>query len=95
MLVETWDAEDLDAWGQVVGGLKPRNWGPTSWKRWGKIDGMFIGKKIGGSGVRGMKCYAVGESGWETCAENGVLVCVCVGGGCMCGALRLSGQGMA
>ena len=53
MLVEKLDAEDLDAWGQVVG-----------WLKW-KVDGMLVEKIFGDSGVRGMKWYAVGKSSWE------------------------------
>ena len=65
VLVEKWDAEDLDAWGQVVGWLTMRKRGLKSWKKWWKIDGMLIEKIFGDLGVWGKKWYAVGESGWE------------------------------
>ena len=64
MLIEKWDAEDLDAWGQVAGWLKMRKRGLKSWKNSWTIDGMLVEKIFGDSGVRGMKWYAVGESSW-------------------------------
>ena len=63
--VERWDAEDLDAWGRVVGWLKMRKRGLKSWKKQWKIDGLLVEKIFGHSGVRGMKWYAVGESSRE------------------------------
>ena len=65
VLVEKWDAEDLDAWGQVVGWLKMPKRGLKSWKKWWGVDGMLIEKIFGDSGMCGMKWYAVGESSWK------------------------------
>ena len=40
VLVEKWDAENLDSWRQVAGWLKMRQRGLKGWTRWWKIDGM-------------------------------------------------------
>ena len=77
MLVEKWDAEDLDAWGAsgwLVENAKKRS--EKLEKRW-KIDGMLFEKILGDSEVWGMKWYAVGESGWEIC----ILLSVCFSDG--------------
>ena len=65
VLVEKWDAENLDSWRQVAGWLKMRQRGLKGWTTWWKIDGMLVEKIFGDSGVWGMKWYAVGESSWE------------------------------
>ena len=44
VLVEKRHAEDLDAWGQVVGWLTMRKRGLKSLTRWWKIDGMLVEK---------------------------------------------------
>ena len=46
VLVEKWDAEDLDAWGQVVGWLKMPKRGLKSWKKVWEVDGMLIEKYL-------------------------------------------------
>ena len=77
MLVERLDAENVDAWGQVVGWLKIRRRGLKSWRWWG-IDGSMLVGKLCGDLWAWDEVVCCWRKPLAKMADHMALVCACV-----------------